>query len=251
MNQTSVFNLTLEKTLRVGEITKKVRIESSNPEVTHEDMVVWANRALEDGVITGCQGVNIEVNVTPAHAAPIFTPAHEDVFEEVRKGVLGGISYGAIKKADDLRREQEAEKRAVHRREETVDVFRRRLREAAHGYTRNRDGLVAALENVICEAANVYRNSLVAADKDKAEQDLMKTNLGKLNTENMELRQQVDDAVRAMQKQAIDFNKQADIHAQTVDNILATRVATEKELEHAMRRITEYQRRLKVIRDHA
>lgn len=237
MNCNKVVIMSLDKTVQVGEVMKKVRVESSNGSVSYEDMVKWANLALEDGVITGHSGVNIEVNVTPVSAAPIFTPV-EDVFDEVRNGVLGGgVHYGSIKKADELRKEQEAEKRAVHRREETTEIFRRRLREAAFGYNMNPEGFHAALENVICEAANVYRNTLVAADKDKAERDLLKDNLAKLNTENMELNQQVHDAVRAMQKQAIDFNKQADIHAQTVDNILATRIATEKELEEANRKI--------------
>lgn len=244
MNTKAVFNLTLEKTLRVGEITKKVVVASNNPEVTYDDMVVWANRALEDGVITGCQGVNIEVNVTPVHAAPLFTPVEEQIANR-------GISYGQIKKAEELQREQEAEKRAVHRREETVDIFRCRLREAACGYQMNPEGFRAALENVICEAANVYRNSLVAADKDKVERDLMRDQLGKLSTENMNLEQQISDAVRAMEKQAADFDKRATQHAQTVDNIISTRRATEQELEQAQHRIAEYQRRLKVIRDHA
>lgn len=237
----------------VGEICIRGEASSDRRDISMQDLLDIANLAAgNEGEVTGRDGVNLTITMSgpDAPAEPLFTPA-PDVFDEVRTSVLGGVHYGPIKKAEDLRREQEAEKRAVHRREETVDIFRRRLRDAAFGYKMNPEGFQAAIENVICEAANVYRNSLVAADKDKAEHDLMKANLAHLNTENMELRQQVDDAVRAMQKQAADFNKQADQHAQTVDNIISTRRAVEKELEHAEHRINEYQRRLKVIRDHA
>lgn len=223
----------------VGEICIRGEASSDRRDVSMQDLLDIANKAAgNEGEVTGRDGVNLTIVMSgpDAPAEPLFTPA-PDVFDEVRNGVLGGVHYGPIKKAEDLHREQEAEKRAVNQREETVDIFRRRLRDAAFGYKMNHEGFQAAIENVICEAANVYRNTLVAADKDKAERALMKANLARLNTENMELRQEVDDAVRAMQKQAADFNKQADIHTETVNNILATCVATEKELEEANRKI--------------
>lgn len=237
----------------VGEICIRGEASSDRRDVSMQDLLDIANKAAgNEGEVTGRDGVNLTITMSgpDAPAEPLFTPA-PDVFDEVRNGVLGGTHYGQIKKAEELQREQEAEKRAVHRREETVDIFRRRLREAAHGYQRNPEGFTAALENVICEAANVYRTTLVAADKDKAERDRMRDQLGKLSTENMNLEQQISDAVRAMEKQAADFDKRATQHAQTVDNIISTRRATEQELEQALHRIAEYQRRLKVIRDHA
>lgn len=239
----------------VGEICIRGEASSDRRDISMQDLLDIANLAAgNEGEVTGRDGVNLTITMSgpDAPAAPLFMPVCEEQMVDANSArPKNGVHYGQIKKAEDLRREQEAEKLAVHRREETVDIFRRRLRESAFGYTKSPAGFEAALENVICEAANVYRNSLVAADKDKAEHDLMKANLAHLNTENMELRQQVDDAVRAMQKQAADFNKQADQHAQTVDNIISTRRAVEKELEHAEHRINEYQRRLKVIRDHA
>lgn len=216
----------------VGEISIRCEASSDRRDVSMQDLLNIANMGTgNEYTVTGREGVNVSITMSgpDAPAEPLFTPV-----EEPRPR---GISYGAIKKADDLRREQEIEKLAVERRTEAVNIFRRRLYDAMHGYEMNPDGFRAALENVICSAADTYRSMLTSADKDRAERDLMKTNLGKLNAENMELQRQVDDAVRAMQKQAEDFNRQADVHAQTVDNILATRVATEKELEEANRKI--------------
>lgn len=229
----------------VGEISICCEASSDRRDISMQDLLNIANMGVGNkDTVTGREGVNLTVTMSgpDAPAAPLFTPV-----EEPRPR---GISYGTIKKADDLRREQEIEKLAVERRTEAVNIFRRRLYDATHGYEMNHDGFRAALENVICSAADTYRSMLTSADKDRAERDLMKTNLGKLNTENMELQRQVDDAVRVMQKQAEDFNRQADQHAQTVDKIVSTRREVEKELEEAnkkIKRMKDYAVRLNSI----
>lgn len=236
MNTKAVFNLTLEKTVQVGEVSKKVKVETTNPEVTYEDMVIFANRALDENIITGCHGVNIEVNIMPNRtklAEPIFTPAPDD--DELYVSPSNrprGVSYGGITPAAQVRKENEE----TRRRDVATDNFRRTLRERVKGYELNPAGFAAALDYVICSAAQTYNGMLVAADKDKAERDLMKDNLAKLNTENMELRQEVADAVRALQVKNKDLEKLA--RSYDVD------------VNQAKKAVSDYQERLRTINLH-
>lgn len=222
-----VITLSMDKTVQVGGIMKKVRVETSNRDVSYVDMVKWANLALEDDVITGREGVSIEVNVTPASAAPVFTPVDEDQRVDANSARPKGVSYGQITKAEEVRKQAEAERRHIEAREDRVSTFRANVRRSVIGYEMTAEGFSKALEAAICNAANHFRALL----------DEMSRNMAKLNAEKANLHKQVDDAVCSMQKQAEDFNKQADIHAQTVDKVISTRREVEKELEEANRKI--------------
>uniref|UniRef100_A0AAU8GGZ3 Uncharacterized protein n=2 Tax=unclassified Rosemountvirus TaxID=2738372 RepID=A0AAU8GGZ3_9CAUD len=206
----------------VGEISIRCEASSDRRDVSMQDLLNIANMgAGNEDTVTGREGVNLTVTMSgpDAPAAPLFTPV-----EEPRPR---GISYGQITKAEEVRKQEEAERRHIEVREDRVSLFRANVRRSVMGYEMTAEGFSKALEAAICNAANHFRSLL----------DEMNRNMAKLNAEKANLHKQVNDAVSAMQKQAEDFNKQADQHAQTVDKIVSTRREVEKELEQANRTI--------------
>ncbi|QIN98296.1 hypothetical protein brorfarstad_5 [Salmonella phage brorfarstad] len=58
-----VYNSTITLSATVGNVNKTVTVGSTNPEVTGEDLLRLAKRALDDNEVTGIEGVSIEINI--------------------------------------------------------------------------------------------------------------------------------------------------------------------------------------------
>lgn len=58
-----VYNSTITLSATVGDVNKTVTVGSTNPNLSGEDLLRLAKRALEDNEVTGTEGVNIEINV--------------------------------------------------------------------------------------------------------------------------------------------------------------------------------------------
>lgn len=58
-----VYNSTITLSATVGDVNKTVTVGSTNPNLSGEDLLRLAKRALEDNEVTGTEGVSIEINV--------------------------------------------------------------------------------------------------------------------------------------------------------------------------------------------
>lgn len=226
----------------VGELQVIGEASSDRRDISMQDLLNIATAATGEQTITGSEGVNITVTMSGPDA-----PATPDVFDEVREGVLGvrpkGVHVGQITPAAVVKEQNESNRH----REEIVGLYRSKLRDAAMGYQMTPEGFSKALEAVICEAANIHRTMIMAADKDRdIYQSMMSTN-ERLLKEKKNLEEGLDEQLTRVS----ELNKQLSQHADTVDKIISTRRDVEKELEACKHQINEYQRRLKVIRDHA
>ena len=66
-----VYNNTITLSNTVGELNKTVTVSSTNPEVTGDDLLQLAKRALEHNEVTGVEGVSIEINIAgPQEESP-------------------------------------------------------------------------------------------------------------------------------------------------------------------------------------
>lgn len=229
----------------VGEICIRGEASSDRRDISMQDLLDIANLAAgNEGEVTGREGVNLTITMSgpDAPAAPLFTPAPDDN-ESYMDCRPKGVSYGQITPAAVVKEQNESNRR----REEIVGMYRSKLRDAALGYQMTPEGFQRAIEAVICEAANIHRNMIMSADKDRdIYQSMMATN-EKLLKEKKNLEQGLDEQLTRVS----ELNKQLSRHATTVDKIISTRREVEKELEGCKRQNEEYQRRLKVIRDHA
>lgn len=273
-----VFNLTLEKTLQVGEVMLKVKVASSNPEISYEELVKFANSALEDRVITSCPGVNIELNIEPNRQSPLFTPAPDETVRYADpssrpvskreydtiylcrmvdwgyKPYYGTVEFSrlsdeqikievdcatnwegtennkykggeAIKTCADNKTEQ---------REKLLSIYRENIRTASFGFTLSKEGFERAVEAVVDKATYTHRNILIAMDKDKDEQN-------RLNGENKRLLKLVterDCQINELIQQVSKLNDE-------ISHAAKSFAGERQKLTEAM---TEYQRRLNVIR---
>lgn len=102
-----VFNQTITKELQVGELRKVVTVSSTRPDLSFEDLAAFANLALEDNSISGCEGVSIELNVEGIPARPFVgavAKPERDPFAEVLVAVFGPSCgadiYDRLNKAD-------------------------------------------------------------------------------------------------------------------------------------------------------
>lgn len=228
----------------VGEISVRGEASSDRRDVSMQDLLNIATAAAGEQTIEGREGVDITVVMTgpDAPAEPLFTPAPDDN-ESYMDCRPKGVSYGQITPAAVVKEQNESNRR----REEIVGMYRSKLRDAALGYQMTPEGFQRAIEAVICEAANIHRNMIMAADKDKDTYNMMRTANEKLYKEKCNLEEGLDEQLTRVS----ELNKQLSQHATTADKIISTRREVEKELEGCKRQIEEYQRRLKVIRDHA
>ncbi|EAP3072078.1 hypothetical protein [Salmonella phage 8-19] len=58
-----VYNTSITLSATVGDVNKTVTVGSTNPNLSGEDLLRLAKRALEDNEVTGTEGVSIEINV--------------------------------------------------------------------------------------------------------------------------------------------------------------------------------------------
>lgn len=73
-----VYNTSITLSATVGDINKTVTVGSTNPNLSGEDLLRLAKRALEDNEVTGTEGVNIEINVEGCpHSISIATSVDE------------------------------------------------------------------------------------------------------------------------------------------------------------------------------
>lgn len=94
-----VFNQTITKELQVGELRKVVTVSSTRPDLSFEDLVTFANLALEENSISSCEGVSIELNVEGGPAQPFVgavAKPKQDPFLDVLVAVFGPV------RADDI-----------------------------------------------------------------------------------------------------------------------------------------------------
>lgn len=74
-----VYNSTITLSATVGDVNKTVTVGSTNPNLSGEDLLRLAKRALEDNEVTGTEGVNIEINVEGCpHSISIATSSLPD-----------------------------------------------------------------------------------------------------------------------------------------------------------------------------
>ena len=58
-----VYNTSITLSATVGDVNKTVTVGSTNPNLSGDDLLRLAKRALEDNEVTGTEGVNIEINI--------------------------------------------------------------------------------------------------------------------------------------------------------------------------------------------
>lgn len=58
-----VYNSTITLSATVGDVNKTVTVGSTNPNLSGDDLLRLAKRALEDNEVTGVEGVSIEINI--------------------------------------------------------------------------------------------------------------------------------------------------------------------------------------------
>ncbi len=74
-----VYNSTITLSATVGDVNKTVTVGSTNPNLSGEDLLRLAKRALEDNEVTGTEGVSIEINVEGCpHSISIATSSLPD-----------------------------------------------------------------------------------------------------------------------------------------------------------------------------
>ncbi|WNT47740.1 hypothetical protein SPLA2_PHROGS00006 [Salmonella phage SPLA2] len=73
-----VYNTSITLSATVGDVNKTVTVGSTNPNLSGDDLLRLAKRALEDNEVTGTEGVNIEINVEGCpHSISIATSGDE------------------------------------------------------------------------------------------------------------------------------------------------------------------------------
>lgn len=73
-----VYNTSITLSATVGDVNKTVTVGSTNPNLSGDDLLRLAKRALEDNEVTGTEGVSIEINVEGCpHSISIATSDNE------------------------------------------------------------------------------------------------------------------------------------------------------------------------------
>ncbi|MDR5453667.1 hypothetical protein RHO97_22765 [Salmonella enterica subsp. enterica serovar Rissen] len=73
-----VYNTSITLSATVGDVNKTVTVGSTNPNLSGEDLLRLAKRALEDNEVTGTEDVSIEINVEGCpHSISIATSDNE------------------------------------------------------------------------------------------------------------------------------------------------------------------------------
>lgn len=79
-----VYNSTITLSATVGDVNKTVTVGSTNPNLSGEDLLRLAKRALEDNEVTGTEGVSIEINIDGYEESISITTSDDETSEQLK-----------------------------------------------------------------------------------------------------------------------------------------------------------------------
>lgn len=79
-----VYNSTITLSATVGDVNKTVTVGSTNPNLSGEDLLRLAKRALEDNEVTGTEGVSIEINIDDYEESISITTSDDETSEQLK-----------------------------------------------------------------------------------------------------------------------------------------------------------------------
>lgn len=79
-----VYNTSITLSATVGDVNKTVTVGSTNPNLSGEDLLRLAKRALEDNEVTGTEGVSIEINVEGYEEGISITTSDYETSEQLK-----------------------------------------------------------------------------------------------------------------------------------------------------------------------
>ncbi|NHR67560.1 hypothetical protein [Escherichia coli] len=79
-----VHNSTITLSATVGEVNKTVTVGSTNPNLSGDDLLRLAKRALEDNEVTGTEGVSIEINIEGYDESISITTSDDEISEQLK-----------------------------------------------------------------------------------------------------------------------------------------------------------------------
>lgn len=79
-----VYNSTITLSATVGDVNKTVTVGSTNPNLSGDDLLRLAKRALEDNEVTGTEGVSIEINIEGCEESISITTSDDEACEQLK-----------------------------------------------------------------------------------------------------------------------------------------------------------------------
>lgn len=250
-----VFNQTITKELQVGELRKVVTVSSTRPDLSFEDLVAFANLALEENSISSCEDVSIELNVEGIPAKPFVGAVAKptrDPFAEVLVAVFGPSRgtdlYDRLKRADSQAERASKEARESEKFNSELECRTSQMEVNAfdwfnakvNGTKCDRDGMEKVLHTGAREIAKGWAHVQMLQEKI--------VHMEKNHLDGVELinayKAQINELQQLMGKRAEEHEAQIrELHGTSVaanrafDREREARIAAEKELEEVNRKI--------------
>ncbi|QIN98437.1 hypothetical protein nenneke_5 [Salmonella phage nenneke] len=79
-----VYNTSITLSATVGDVNKTVTVGSTNPNLSGDDLLRLAKRALEDNEVTGTEGVSIEINIDGYEESISITTSDDETSEQLK-----------------------------------------------------------------------------------------------------------------------------------------------------------------------
>ncbi|QIN98508.1 hypothetical protein rivia_5 [Salmonella phage rivia] len=79
-----VYNTSITLSATVGDVNKTVTVGSTNPNLSGDDLLRLAKRALEDNEVTGTEGVSIEINIEGYEESISITTSDDETSEQLK-----------------------------------------------------------------------------------------------------------------------------------------------------------------------
>ncbi|QIN98368.1 hypothetical protein yarpen_5 [Salmonella phage yarpen] len=79
-----VYNTSVTLSATVGDVNKTVTVGSTNPNLSGDDLLRLAKRALEDNEVTGTEGVSIEINIEGYEESISITTSDDETSEQLK-----------------------------------------------------------------------------------------------------------------------------------------------------------------------
>lgn len=79
-----VYNTSVTLSATVGDVNKTVTVGSTNPNLSGDDLLRLAKRALEDNEVTGTEGVSIEINTEGYEESISITTSDDETSEQLK-----------------------------------------------------------------------------------------------------------------------------------------------------------------------
>lgn len=79
-----VYNTSITLSATVGDVNKTVTVGSTNPNLSGDDLLRMAKRALEDNEVTGTEGVSIEINIEGYEESISITTSDDEACEQLK-----------------------------------------------------------------------------------------------------------------------------------------------------------------------